>query len=63
MLAQARDAKGKLAEQVILVKDLRTSYQAKQQAMKPMAEALGELPAQRAALAALQTALARDQQE
>ncbi|MDF3881484.1 SMC family ATPase [Cupriavidus basilensis] len=63
LLAQARDAKGKLAEQVILVKDLRTSYQAKQQAMKPMAEALGELPAQRAALAALQTALARDQQE
>ncbi|WP_459575033.1 AAA family ATPase, partial [Cupriavidus sp. 8B] len=26
LLAQARDAKGKLAEQVILVKDLRTSY-------------------------------------
>ncbi len=63
LLAQAREAKGKLGEQVIAVRDLRASYQAKQLAIKPMADALAALPGQRAALAALQAALTRDQQE
>ncbi|WP_316157807.1 SMC family ATPase [Cupriavidus sp. BIC8F] len=63
LLAQAREAKGKLGEQVIAVRDLRASYQAKQLAIKPMADALAVLPGQRAALAALQAALTRDQQE
>lgn len=63
LLAQAREAKGKLAEQVIAVRDLRASYQAKQLAMKPLAESLGTLPEKRAALTAMQSALTRDQQE
>ncbi|UIF88231.1 nuclease SbcCD subunit C [Cupriavidus sp. UYPR2.512] len=63
LLAQARDAKVKLGEQVILVQDLRASYQAKLQAMKPMAEAVALLAAQRNALVDMQSALARDQQE
>ncbi|KAI3600621.1 hypothetical protein D8I24_4379 [Cupriavidus necator H850] len=63
LLAQAREAKGKLAEQVIAVRDLRASYQAKQLAMQPMAEALAGLPSQRAALSALQAALTHDHQE
>ncbi|CAG9165541.1 SMC family ATPase [Cupriavidus pinatubonensis] len=63
LLAQAREAQGKLAEQVITVRDLRASYQAKQLAMKPLADALAALPGQRTALSALQAELARDQQE
>lgn len=63
LLAQAREAQGKLAEQVIMVRDLRVSYQAKQLAMKPLADALAALPGQRTALSALQADLARDQQE
>ncbi|WER50722.1 SMC family ATPase [Cupriavidus sp. WKF15] len=63
LLAQAREAQGKLAEQVITVRDLRASYQAKQLAMKPLADALAALPGQRTALTALQAELARDQQE
>lgn len=63
LLAQARKAQGKLAGQVITVRDLRASYQAKQLAMKPLADALAALPGQRTALSALQAELARDQQE
>jgi len=63
LLAQAREAHGKLTEQVITVRDLRASYQAKQLAMKPLADALAALPGQRTALTALQAELARDQQE
>jgi len=63
LLAQAREAKGKLAEQVIAVRDLRASYQAKQLGIKPLAESLGALPEKQAALGALQAALTRDQQE
>jgi len=63
LLAQAREANSRLAEQVIAVRDLRASYQAKQLAMKPLAESLAALPEKRTALAALQAMLARDQQE
>ncbi|TPQ30616.1 SMC family ATPase [Cupriavidus pinatubonensis] len=63
LLAQAREAQGKLAEQVITVRDLRASYQATQLAMKPLADALAALPGQRASLSALQAELVRDQQE
>lgn len=63
LLAQAREAQGKLAEQVITVRDLRASYQAKQLAMKPLADALAALPGQRTALTALEAELGREQQE
>ncbi|MFC4518499.1 SMC family ATPase [Cupriavidus pinatubonensis] len=63
LLAQAREAQGKLAEQVITVRDLRASYQAKQLAMEPLADALPALPGQHVALSALQAELVRDQQE
>ncbi|SPS02219.1 AAA family ATPase [Cupriavidus taiwanensis] len=53
LLAQARDAKGKLEPQVVEVANLRTSYRAKQEALQQLTEALARLNEVRRAVAAL----------
>ncbi|AOZ04202.1 nuclease SbcCD subunit C (plasmid) [Cupriavidus sp. USMAHM13] len=63
LLVQARQAKVQLSEQTISLTQLRTSYKAKVEAMKPIAAALEELASQRKRLTALQAEVARGQQE
>ncbi|CAM3373205.1 MULTISPECIES: AAA family ATPase [Cupriavidus] len=53
LLAQAREAKGKLEPQVIEVANLRTSYKAKQEALQQLGQALARLNEVRRAVAAL----------
>ncbi len=62
LLAQARNAKAKLGEQVVSVKALRESYRKKQEQMQSRQGSLAESDTARAALSALQAQLDRDQQ-
>jgi len=63
LLAQAREAKGKLGEQVIEVKNLRTGYAQKQEVARQLTATLERLPAVQQAVEAGQREIARDHQE
>ncbi|SDD58894.1 exonuclease SbcC [Cupriavidus sp. YR651] len=63
LLAQAREAKGKLDTQVIEVSTLRTNYKEKQTALKELDAALLRLQGAREAVNALQQDVARDNQD
>ena len=63
LLAQAREAKGKLGEQVIEVKNLRTGYAQKQEVARQLTATLERLPAVQQAVEAGQREIARDHHE
>lgn len=62
LLAQARNAKAKLGDQVVSVKALRESYRKKLEQMQSMQGQVSERATARAALSALEADLLRDQQ-
>lgn len=62
LLAQARNAKAKLGEQVVSVKALRESYRKKLEQVQSMRGSLTERATARAALSAMEAHLVRDQQ-